>query len=590
MNLEKILNKTKKIAKRVITTALAGSLFLSSCKKPEIVPITLPTSNTEKVIILPKGILDNLTSYNYNNGEVIFLNSVDYSVGDIIVAGISNKTPDGFLRQITSISSDKKKIQSTQATIEQAVEEGYLEYQEQLTPFSKNKSGTIKSMDGVDLIKGSAFDFNYQLTNVVLYDVDGNLSTTNDQILANGFINFNNSLDIKLNIANRKLDYFLFQNTVTENSQIKITSNTSLSIDKEKTIWSKKFGAITIGYIPTPVGPLPVVVTPQLDVNVGVTGNVLVNIATDVTQTASLTGGVSYNNSQWNDLKNFTNSFNFNPPQVSGNLNFRGFAGPKLDLLLYGVAGPYAGANAFLRLNASGSPNLSWTLYGGLEVIAGAKIEALSKTWVDYNATVISNEKILAQGGATLNTIIIQPGPTDGKDAGIHKTVWPDCSETYSGFGNDSLITVWYEYGQSVCNGSEDESLLEFPLSQLPVNSNIVSAKLKLFDKGVSCNYINYNPVFKLWKITSSWNESSVKWDTKPQGVFISNTELDDLTGVMWREFDATSLVQNWINGDPNYGLLISVNSSYCDDVMFKFFSSEHSDASKRPKLEISYY
>ncbi|MBI2056917.1 fibrobacter succinogenes major paralogous domain-containing protein [Candidatus Pacearchaeota archaeon] len=397
MALEKILNKTKKIAKGVLTTALAGSLFLSGCKKPEIIPVTLPTS-AEKVIVLPENILNDVSSYNYNNGEIIFSNPTNYSVGDILVADISAKTPDGFLRQITGISSDNKTIQTKQAALEQAVETGYLEFQKQLTPAGKNKSGTIKSIEGVELIQGSAFDFNYQLTNVVLYDVDGNLSTTNDQILANGYINFNNSLDVKLNIENRKIDYFLFQNTITENSQIKITSNTSLSVDYEKTIWSKKFGAINIGYIPTPVGPLPVIVTPQLDVNVGVNGSVLVNIETDVTQTASLTGGVSYNNNQWNDLKNFTNSFNFNPPQVSGNLNFKGFAGIELDLLLYGVAGPYAGAEAYGKLNASGSP-ISWTLYGGLEVIAGAKIEALSKTWADYNATVISNENVLAQGG-----------------------------------------------------------------------------------------------------------------------------------------------------------------------------------------------
>ena len=397
MGLEKILNKTKRIAKGALTTALAGSLFLSSCKKPEIIPVTLPTS-AEKVIVLPENILNDVFSYDYNNGEIIFSNSANYSVGDILVANISTKTPDGFLRQITSISSDNKTIQTKQAALEQAVETGYLEFQKQLTPLGKNKSGTIKSIDGVELIQGSLFDFNYQLTNVVLYDVDGNLSTTNDQILANGYINFNNSLDVKLNIANRKIDYFLFQNTITEDSQIEITSNASLSIDEEKTIWSKKFGAITIGYIPTPAGPLPVVVTPQLNVNVGINGNVLVNVATDVTQTASLTGGVSYNNNQWNDLKNFTNSFNLNPPQVSGNLNFKGFAGLELDLLLYGVAGPYAEAEAYGKLSASGSP-ISWVFYGGLEVIAGAKIEALSKTWADYNATVISNEKVLAQGG-----------------------------------------------------------------------------------------------------------------------------------------------------------------------------------------------
>ena len=452
MALEKILNATKKIAKGALTTALAGSLFLSSCKKHEIDPITLPTTpKIENVIILSGNTLNNISSYDYSNGTVIFSSPANYSVGDILVADTSTKTPDGFLRQITSVSSDTKTIQTKQAALEQAVETGYLEFQKNLTVFRQKETGT--ALEGVKLLDntGSAFEFEFLLTNVVLYDVDGNLSTTNDQILANGYINFNNSLDVKLNITKRKIDYFLFQNTITEESQIEITSNTSVSINKEKTIWSKKFGAIIIGYLPTPAGPLPVVVTPQLDVNVGVNGNVLVNIATDVTQTASLTGGVSYNNNQWNDLKNFTNSFNFNPPQVSGNLNFKGFAGSELSLLLYGVAGPYAEAVTYGKLNASGLP-ISWTLYGGLEVIAGAKIEALSKTLVDYNATVISNEQVLAQGGGSPQTSTM----TDSRDNQVYNTVligtqwWMAENLNYNqnSYGND-----WcYDNNNSNCN------------------------------------------------------------------------------------------------------------------------------------------
>ena len=51
-------------------------------------------------------------------------------------------------------------------------------------------------------------------------------------------------------------------------------------------------------------------------------------------------------------MASLTNSFGFEPPRLSAGVEFKGYIDPPLSLLLYGVAGPFAGVTPYLKLEA----------------------------------------------------------------------------------------------------------------------------------------------------------------------------------------------------------------------------------------------
>lgn len=415
MKLENILTKGKDFFKKYAIYPLAFStLLLSNCKKEEP---EIPVSQDYNLIILDQSSLNNISYYSPTTGIVNFQSATNYSVGDIILANITNATPNGFLREVTSVSNGGKTVNTTQATLEQAVKDGNQTFQRQLNPSQKS---IIQSVEGVKLNKDEkSFDFSINLNNVVLYDADGNTSTTNDQVVANGYINFNNSFNMNLNIEDHKLKYLSFSNVISNQSNLQITGDISSNLDKQKTIWQQQFGAFVIGFI----GPVPVIVTPELDINVNTEGDICANASTSISQDASLSASLIHDSSGWITEKNITKNFSYTEPTGTESMHLKAAINPELNLLLYGAAGPYAGVDAFLRLNASFiSPTFYWGVYGGIDADVGVKVKALSKTLVDKSVQVINIEDMLGTGnvdigGSTTSTM------TDSRDGHVYNIV-----------------------------------------------------------------------------------------------------------------------------------------------------------------------
>ncbi|MBN1187433.1 MAG: DNRLRE domain-containing protein [Bacteroidales bacterium] len=195
-----------------------------------------------------------------------------------------------------------------------------------------------------------------------------------------------------------------------------------------------------------------------------------------------------------------------------------------------------------------------------------------------------SNITIPEHGTNDFVTVIIQPGP-EGEDAYVQHDRYADGSEYFDNKdGNDTLI---YAYLDGHQDGSlwERESLIKFPLSQIPSHSTIISAKFNVFGYA-SINYKNQNATITLSKLLSPWDEQTVNWLTKPESEIISSIDFPRYGGPTWHEWDVTTIVQSWINGESNFGFGISAanNTIYCD-----LSSGDNSNSTQRPKLIITY-
>ncbi len=339
--------------------------------------------------------------------------------GDVIVSDATSTVPDGFLRKVTAVSTvgNEVVVETSQATLEDAIEKGAIELTKTLTPngissaIALRKGVTLKRMSQSQALQG----FYVEINDVVLYDADGNLGTTNDQVEADGSMSLTPGFDFNISIEDSQLKKLTFVNTTTLTAQLELRAEIEIfEIEKKVEIARYNFTPITVW-----VGWVPVVITPILTVNVGLDGEVSTGITSKVTQEATLTAGLTYNNGTWSPIADFSSDFQFDPPSLSAGCEVKGYAGPQLNLLIYGVVGPYGETQGYLELDADLLSTPWWELYGGLEVDVGVRFEVLSHEIADYYYPgAIGYRLLLAQAETPFNNppIATITSPTDGTD------------------------------------------------------------------------------------------------------------------------------------------------------------------------------
>lgn len=153
------------------------------------------------------------------------------------------------------------------------------------------------------------------------------------------------------------------------------------------------------------------------------------------------------------------------------------------------------------------------------------------------------------------------------------------CYNCNSYLGSSEYLTV------GSANNYTNNVFIQFNLSNIANQSTIIDAKLELFNAEVSDN-----PKLEIKKINSFWDEWICCANQSP---YIDSTVIGTAINIVqggWTNFNVTSTVQYYVNGNENFGWNIKYDPNYGGVYPYvKFFSSEYSDTSKRPKLTISY-
>ena len=178
-------------------------------------------------------------------------------------------------------------------------------------------------------------------------------------------------------------------------------------------------------------------------------------------------------------------------------------------------------------------------------------------------------------------TIVLQPDPAEGKEVRLIALL-PD-----KNFGDDQLIAAYHK-GTNIQN-----TVIQFDLSNIPPNSNIISAILYLTQNS---NYNGYPHRVLVARTTTSWQESTATWNspwTNPGGDYSGLYADEGKATYGDSSLETASLVQEWINGKyPNYGYHLR------DDIDWQpeygdsggvYWSDDYTIATMRPKLTIEY-
>ncbi|MDD4289006.1 MAG: carboxypeptidase regulatory-like domain-containing protein, partial [Atribacterota bacterium] len=358
--------------------------------------------------------------------------------GDVLVMGITPQTPYGLLRKVVSVSrsrqSSEVSVQTEPAKLEDAVEQGDFEMTKSLSPDEVSRS--VSHVQGVRSLAGTSrspgiYDFEYSL-DALLYDGDDDPDTKYDNIEATGLLSFDYDIIFDGEIRWFKLQSLVFKNVVNIEENIEVTVGGNLaSFDESYELFTLYFAPI-----PVPLGPVVIYLTPQIDLIIGIEGNIYAQVTTDVTQTNTFTAGIELANGQWQPIASYDPAFDYNEPTLSAGADVKAYAGPQLECMIINLAGPHCNIFGYLDLHANTSEIPWWILNAGLEVSAGIEVEALTYHWTSPEYTLIDlcTDPPLAQaGGGSSN------GYISGKviDAVVDDAIQGVSVEAYNG---DELI------------------------------------------------------------------------------------------------------------------------------------------------------
>jgi hypothetical protein len=346
--------------------------------------------------------VDRLSSISEDGAVFTFSQSTteleDLAPGDVMVGDVSSQAPDGFLRRVSSVSTDGREVvvQTEPARIEDAIDTGRVQLSQVLDPADVRAAWQRQgvALAALPLAPGPG-GFVQTLDNVVLFDLDGDKSTKGDQVVANGELSFEPRLDFDLKLEGASIEKISLVAGATERVHLRISGDVQLlDAHEEVEVAWYAFQPITVW-----VGWIPVVLSPQMRIVVGLDGTATVAFDTSVTQQASVSAGLQYANGHWSPIADFSNDFTYQPPTLSASANVRAYGGLRAAVLIYGVGGPYAGIDGFLALDADINRVPLWELYGGLEALVGIRFEVLGYKLADESRTVLDRRFLLASGG-----------------------------------------------------------------------------------------------------------------------------------------------------------------------------------------------
>ena len=381
----------KSVNKFFAALGIAGSV-LYACHKPDV-PKSNPfptypadTSSTviyNNVIKLSSNDLQNIDSV--TSDKIYFLNKTNYSKGDILISGISNKTPGGLLKKVELVSEDGKSITTGRASLEEVFEKGEIKYHNKLSPSDLEKNSKLK-------VSGPIYDFEYDIPKTVIYDLDGDLQTENDQLWLKGKVLFSSDYDVDAKF-NKGTKYINFSTNFEEQAELEVGGILDKNISKQIELYKQSFTPIVI---PNPAG-VPVVLRPLIEIDAGVEGEVYGEVHSKVSLNQKTKAGITYQSGKWSTTKSNQNSFDFSGIKAGLEGKLKTYVKPKLEFVVNELIGPYADMEGYLRLEVDTDKNPWWSLYGGIGADIGIDPRVFSLVMKEQNKRIFEYEKILAQ-------------------------------------------------------------------------------------------------------------------------------------------------------------------------------------------------
>ena len=328
-----------------------------------------PTTKVLSTYTMQKLISQDGNTYNFSITSTTAKKLVP---GDVIVSGQGM----GFLRKVVDvkIEGDQVAVDTTRATLTDAIEKGSFELNTQLLP---QNIVSYTMLRGVSFIP---YNMNPKSTNL-----NGNLGDTFDislntviykdpnnpacEIKANGDVQLQLNMGLGVTVDNWTLQEVKFVQTTSENMSFTVSGACNFNLFGP--YQTPPLATVNLSPITVMVGPVPVIVTPEILLSAKLSGSCGGSFTTGVKQSASYSFGLDYLNGNWNPIASVSNNWGISPPTLNANCSIKASLEPELVTLIYGTIGPTASVDGYLRLGANLISDPWWTLYAGIDANVG---------------------------------------------------------------------------------------------------------------------------------------------------------------------------------------------------------------------------
>jgi len=305
----------------------------------------------------------------------------------VVVSGVSEKAPVGFLRKVTGRREEGGQVilETRQATLSEAIDRGRLDTSITISERTIDQKRLYKEMG----VRRAGVGDTKDLSSSMAKSIKGFCSGSQDSIcfqltrqveiqrgLATGTVtyglaqSYKPSIDLQIDVGFSGVDRINFEvergfrrllGTVTE-----VQADTTLSKD---IIGDKRLTTFTVF-----VGPVPVVFSPYIRVEGGVGLSLSAKGLEAFTQVQRRSvDGLHYDGSNWDPVRDRTELGSTTTINWINRLQGRAspFVRVPLTLRVYEVAGPFVGAKGFAGLNLSATENPLWEMYLGVAAEVG---------------------------------------------------------------------------------------------------------------------------------------------------------------------------------------------------------------------------
>ena len=166
-------------------------------------------------------------------------------------------------------------------------------------------------------------------------------------------------------------------------------------------------------------------------------------------------------------------------------------------------------------------------------------------------------------------------GTTTSYTTPVDQDTWIEKNSPGKNYGSDAQLKV------KVHPNHAYQAMYRFDVSDIPLAATVESATARFF----VINPDTRGPI-GIHAVTSDWTENGATWQNMASNFDPASVAsiARNLPADQYADVDLTSLVQSWINGSANHGVMLIGERI---DSISEYTSREYGDSSKRPTMEV---
>lgn len=315
------------------------------------------------------------------DGTLVFLGSMAFKGGDVLVSEPAPEAPQGLLRRVTMVeqTGGKTLVHTEQARIGDALQRGSLRVDRELTEADLASVTTLSQ--GVHYLGSPrplakdgfrvAIDIKFGEANLEPLTISGELRFK-------PVIKVDLDLDCgPLCLYDNDLD-FLAQVGIQLTSDLKVSGKSGYNLKSTVPLAVFEFSPLVF-YI----GPVPVVITPKIVVEIRADGTVYTTVSYQVGGTLTAVAGAKYD-SDWKNISELNYRFAAGPVDapfpLAGVAKAKALAALRGELVFYGVVGPTVEVAPFVDFDLAYPRDPILKLSAGIQGKVGIRVDVLGYT------------------------------------------------------------------------------------------------------------------------------------------------------------------------------------------------------------------